>query len=50
MVGLFPEDTKAVIACTVRELQIPQIDEDAPPIAVKQQRFTPEQAGVFNEK
>ena len=43
VVGLFPEDTKAVRACTVRELQIPLIDEDTPPIAVMQQLFSPEQ-------
>ena len=48
VLGLFPEDTKAARACTVRELQIPLIDEDAPPtIAFKQQRFLPEQADTI---
>ena len=50
VVGLFPEDTKGVKACTMRELQIPLIDEDAPPIAVKQQRFSPEQADAIQRE
>ena len=48
--GLFPEDPKRVRACTVRELRMPLIDENAPPIAAKQQRFSPEQADAIQRE
>lgn len=47
VVWLFPEDAWGERACTVRELQVPLIDEDTPPIAVKQQCFSPEQADAI---
>ena len=48
--GLFPEDTKRVRACTMRELRIPLIDEECEPIAAKQQRFSPEQADAIQRE
>ena len=48
--GLFPKDPKRVRACPVRELRIPLIDENAPPIAAKQQRFSPEQADAIQRE
>ena len=50
VVGLFPEDPKQVRACTVRALRISLIDENAPPIAAKQQRFSPEQADAIQRE
>ena len=48
--GLFPEDTKRVRACTVRELRIRLIDEECEPIAAKQQRFSSEQADAIQQE
>ena len=48
--GLFPEDPKLVTSCPIRELRIPLIDSHSSPIAVKQQRFSPEQTGAIRRK
>lgn len=47
LVGLSPQDTKGVRARTVGELHIPLIEKNVPPIAAKQQRFSPEQADAI---
>ena len=49
-VGLFPEETKGMRACTTREMQVLLIGEDAPPIDVKQKRFSSEQADAVQRE
>ena len=48
--GLFPANPKVVNALPGREVSIPLVDENVPPVACKQQQYNPIQAEIVNKQ